>query len=761
MRVNRRTVLLSILAGVMAPIAAFAGGPLFIDPATGTPIAYRGRVRIYTDLGSLGALSNAAADAKTALAIQQWIDVPTSSFDAGIVGDVSSIGLADVTAANAGEVIGTNNGGGIHVIYDADGTLMSDFFGAPPSVLGIASPEIGVDGTNEIVESWVVLNGGAIDPADTDGSAFAGVITHEFGHSINLGHSQVNGSKFFLADPTGPAGCDALPYAGAPTTSDLETMYPFIDQFVTGSGAAQATVDMSDDVASISNIYPAPGWPASAGTITGIVTAADGVSQVSGINVVARNVANPWRDAQSSMSGDATRADASARGRYTFNGLTPGASYVVYVDGIVAGGFSWPPSVVFPGPEEFYNGAAESGNALTDSPCDAEPIVATAGSTVTANIAFNADPTAPKLTILGPNTVPLDITADGATVVGILSDYVGAPSFKWTASGGVENLGGAGSTISIAPNGSAIASNTFLEDGFQVASLFQSGTSWTQLPGLAGSCDGAEPVTKTVAFGVSNQGRSVVGLGFQGEHCGEPRAFRWDAATNQTTALEVTDDTRVSRANGISADGRVVWGFKEGPTGFREAAIWIDGRINVLSVGEDLIGEAYNASPDGKYVVGGVAGIMGEAWRWSARRGLERIGGLPDTFFSSAFAVSANGKVITGRSEGLFAIDPFIWTPRLGIMNLRAFLETQGTYLDPSALLYSPNSMSADGRRIAGVGGSNFGTFGWVLDITSVKVCHSPRGNPGGMRTKEVAFPEGLDAHLAHGDTLGACGDGK
>jgi uncharacterized membrane protein len=257
---------------------------------------------------------------------------------------------------------------------------------------------------------------------------------------------------------------------------------------------------------------------------------------------------------------------------------------------------------------------------------------------------------------------------------------------------------------------------------------------------------------------VSNGGRSVVGLGFQGEHCGEPRAFRWDAATNLTTALEGTEDTRVSRANGISGDGRVVWGFKEGPTGFREAAIWIDGRINVLSVGENLVGEAYNASPNGRFVVGGVAGLSGEAWRWSARRGLETIGGLPDTFFSSAFAVSANGNVVTGRSEGFDGLAPFIWTPRLGLMSLRDFLVSQGTYLDPNAVLYSPNSMSADGRRIAGVGGSINGTFGWVLDIARVKVCHSPGG---ARRTREVAFPHGLEEHLAHGDALGACGDDK
>ena len=46
---------------------------------------------------------------------------------------------------------------------------------------------------------------------------------------------------------------------------------------------------------------------------------------------------------------------------------------------------------------------------------------------------------------------------------------------------------------------------------------------------------------------------------------------------------------------------------------------------------------------------------------------------------------------------------------------------------------------------------SSNGNFGFYFDIKTVKVCHA------GSRTVDVAFPDGLDKHLAHGDTLGAC----
>jgi uncharacterized membrane protein len=619
-------------------------------------------------------------------------------------------------------------------------------------VLGIASPEYGVDGTPEITESWVVLNGGSIDPADVDGLAFTGVMTHEFGHAINLGHSQVNGAIVLYGDATGPGECGDLPYSGTPTADDVETMYPILDHRIDGgTGVAQSTVDVTDDVVSISNLYPTPDWLASHGTISGTISYPDGVTQISGVNVVARNVANPYHDAVSVMSGDVLRADPSRAGSYQLNGLTSGATYVVAVDGIAVGGFSTPVALFLPGREEFASGARESGDARTDAACDAERFAVTAGAPIVANVTFDAVAGAPELHVLGREAAPFDITADGETIVGYYYYDIAAPTWRWTKPTGLVSLGGAGSTAAIAADGSAIASNTLGAEGFQTASLWQGGEAWTPLPTLGGSCDGSLPQTNTVAFGVSKNAGKVVGLGYVGENCGAPRAFVWDRATNATTVLETPEGSLQSRANGISRDGSIVWGFRVGETGFREAAVWTNGSYQSLSTDAAPVGEAYRGSPDGKFVVGGYATFDLKAWMWSRKSGVRIIEGLPDSTQSQAFAVNGKGTVVVGQSGDFFSSAGFLWTPGLGAMKLEDFLRTQGTFVDPSVTLYGPNLLSASGRRIAGNGFSSNGGFGWYVDLSTVTMCHE------GTRTVSVAFPERMDKHLAHGDTLGAC----
>ena len=79
------------------------------------------------------------------------------------------------------------------------------------------------------------------------------------------------------------------------------------------------------------SLYPAPGYRARTGTIKGRVVAKDGTSELTGINVIARRTDDPF-DAISRISGDLTQGWLGPDGRFEMTGLTPGASYLVYID---------------------------------------------------------------------------------------------------------------------------------------------------------------------------------------------------------------------------------------------------------------------------------------------------------------------------------------------------------------------------------------------------------------------------------------------
>ncbi len=227
-----------------------------------------------------------------------WSSVPTAAVGAFVAGDFSKKGLPDIDATNVSLIIGKSNGRGIYVIFDVDGSILQNYIGAPDGILGVSSPQFSIEGTTIITESWTVLNGAAINPQDVKAAAFQGVATHEFGHSLGLAHTQVNGAAVFYGDAPGPTSCAALPYALGPTRADVETMYPYIDPTPdTGTGVAQGNIHTLDSMAAISDLYPGKGWPQAYGTIEGKVFDLDGKTELTGVNVIARNLSNPYAGA--------------------------------------------------------------------------------------------------------------------------------------------------------------------------------------------------------------------------------------------------------------------------------------------------------------------------------------------------------------------------------------------------------------------------------------------------------------------------------
>ena len=169
------------------------------------------------------------------------------------------------------------------------------------------------------------------------GEPISGVVTHEFGHAINLAHSQTNGyysrnrpnPDFGLPaghEQAGPDQCgDVVPEY--PTAAQIETMYPMINPFPCRSSynsPQMATVNVADDKAALSSIYPAANYGATTGTLKGRVVAKDGTSQLTGINVIARRGRARRSTRRRASRGDLTQGLLGPDGSVHDDGARPG-----------------------------------------------------------------------------------------------------------------------------------------------------------------------------------------------------------------------------------------------------------------------------------------------------------------------------------------------------------------------------------------------------------------------------------------------------
>jgi probable HAF family extracellular repeat protein len=308
---------------------------------------------------------------------------------------------------------------------------------------------------------------------------------------------------------------------------------------------------------------------------------------------------------------------------------------------------------------------------------------------------------AQRLTWLGTlggefiSSVANSVSSDGSVVVGSsCTASENCRAFRWTAAGGMENLGTLGGSWSAAYG---VSSDGSVVVGVSpTARVAYRAFRWTATRGMEdlGTLGGSW------SWAYASDGSVVVG--WADNAGGYERAFRWTATGGMEDLGTLGGDR--SWAQGVSSDGSVVVGWSTTASSGLHAFRWteVGGMEDLGTLGGDW-SWAYGVSSDGSVVVGWADNANGErrAFRWTAAGGMEDLGTLGGSW-SWAYGVSSDGSVVVGWADNASSGPrAFRWTATGGMEDLNqtyAHLLFNGSYLEDA------RDISPDGRFIVGRG---------------------------------------------------------
>jgi uncharacterized membrane protein len=309
---------------------------------------------------------------------------------------------------------------------------------------------------------------------------------------------------------------------------------------------------------------------------------------------------------------------------------------------------------------------------------------------------------APTLVQLDVGTVVTDLSADGLLAVGSF----GGGGFRWTAATGVVDLGGTGVT-GVSADGTTLVGTANDANGIHNAAVWLKDKSWRLLGSFNASSKSCDSDLSST-FGVS--GTTAVGLIQDG--CKFAHAGAWSLPSGAVRDLGSMGNG-YSRANGISEDGSVIFGWQDQSDGERTGAMWNtkSGVETVLKNGAGFLGEAQGCNADCSFMVGGpmCEEAVGPQEAW-VRDATGTVKCLPvhdmttDLVATVALTTSTDGRVVGGQATSqVNGSQAWLWLDGKPVL-LIDHLKGLGVDVSAWTQMCSVTSMSDDMTVLGGFG---------------------------------------------------------
>lgn len=298
----------------------------------------------------------------------------------------------------------------------------------------------------------------------------------------------------------------------------------------------------------------------------------------------------------------------------------------------------------------------------------------------------------------------MSVSADGAVVVGQLSNAERRVGYRWSRNDGFYTLEFLDESVSsdawaVSADGSRVVGETSVGSGVNrsgEAYYWDVDGGFVSLGTLPGSL-------RSAANDISADGKTIIGSSFDGltpSSQARRRAFRWTEDTGMVDLLESQplEGANNASASSISADGSVI----VGRAGSSPLVHWMLDSSSGELVDLGPNGGVPEISANGDVVVGYTSGGNFAPNRWTAETGWQVLDDREGPY--NQRGITADGAIVAYKQKN----DSLIWHESVGSLDFVELLKTEHGLADELASWRESSflirAMSGDGSTIVGHG---------------------------------------------------------